>query len=611
MRYKSCWLQTIIIFVLLAFNIGFAYPQTYISEVNFVDIEYVEIYSDLKLNLSQSLFYDDAGAEKANILKLVKNSDSNYYLIAGSNFLDFYNIEDLDCNIYYSGKTNLGYRNLRNAGENFTLQINESFNLSFVKIQDYNFNVNQSLNYNLGENLYVISNKTPCLPFREKGKQEENKEEKQDFDRSNETGEDMLQNNLSQISCKDDFEINLYEERIFSQAEFSFLTNLNNYTIEYWIENYGGEIVKDKYKTKNKNKKTYTPKGSTEIYVIKSFLHDNDNGCIYHSEKEFLYYNNKAEKHEEKVSLEKEKINDIESYVSILNKGKLFFLKDNFIEFEIYKGSDTKKRSVYLFIDNYKIASFETYKNSKIKGRAYIDEYADLISKNFNISIIGLNKSDFASVKISKTTNNTITRKSNKPEINFFSFENNTASFNISYYENQTLEFECYISRIKTKVSNVQRFNLSKSNFSLTLNINETRLNKKLKSEKNSNTDLAELKLTCRYKSPGKSYYNYLNKNFNYTFLKVPKTKKSLVFAERDFNLNNVDENFYDINFQNYVLSKKKPFEELSLVAMDENLLESDNEVIYESKSIKSKNNSYFLAFAALCLLSMGFIIVW
>ena len=46
----------------------------------------------------------------------------------------------------------------------------------------------------------------------------------------------------------------------------------DNYSISYWIENYGGETVRSKRETTNTNTKSYTPRDFTQIYRIKAYL---------------------------------------------------------------------------------------------------------------------------------------------------------------------------------------------------------------------------------------------------------------------------------------------------------------------------------------------------
>lgn len=240
--------------LLLCFLVNCVYSNTFISEINFLDNEFVELYSNTTLNLTNTLFFDDAGINQSNTLSLIQNKNSSFYLIVGENFLNTYNFSNLNCSIYFTQKSELGYRNLKNSAENITLILNESLNLSFIKTDDLNFGENQTLNYNYYTKTYFITNRTLCaLP-------------------------PLNQTNLSNISIKKikpniDFQIILNKQIFENKIQFKFQTNATNYTIEYWIEDYQGNIVKSKYNTTNSNTKSYTPSKQIQIYTIFATLY--------------------------------------------------------------------------------------------------------------------------------------------------------------------------------------------------------------------------------------------------------------------------------------------------------------------------------------------------
>ena len=63
---------------------------------------------------------------------------------------------------------------------------------------------------------------------------------------------------------------------VISDGSIKFYHNImpkaSNFTIEYWIEDLEGNIVKEKINTTNTNEKSYTPKGAEKAYLIKSTL---------------------------------------------------------------------------------------------------------------------------------------------------------------------------------------------------------------------------------------------------------------------------------------------------------------------------------------------------
>ncbi len=58
----------------------------YINEIKFKGDEFVEIYSNETLNLTEMKVYDDNGISKFNTLSLLKSFQSNYTLIIGKDF---------------------------------------------------------------------------------------------------------------------------------------------------------------------------------------------------------------------------------------------------------------------------------------------------------------------------------------------------------------------------------------------------------------------------------------------------------------------------------------------------------------------------------------------
>lgn len=245
------------------FLVNSVYSNQFISEINFLDNEYLEIYSNQTLNLSNSLLFDTAGINKSNTLELYSKKNSSLYLIVGDDFLETYNISNLNCSIYKSGKSNLGYRNLKNTGENLSLLVNSSLNFTFIKLQDYNFNTNQTLNYNYYNDSYYLSNNSICeLP--------------------------KLKIIINQPNYG--FEIIFENSIIFEKLKYKFKTNATNFTIEYWITDYQNNILKSKRNTTNTNTKTFTPKlNSSDILIIHSNLYINSNITKYINQTIFYY----------------------------------------------------------------------------------------------------------------------------------------------------------------------------------------------------------------------------------------------------------------------------------------------------------------------------------
>lgn len=262
---------------LLVISINWVYSTTFISEIDFLDNEFVEIYSNISLNLTHKLLFDDAGLNNSNNLTLIQNKNFSFFLIVGQNFLDNYDYSQLNCSIYYSQKSGLGYRNLKNSGENITILINNQTNLTWIKRTDLNFQENQTLNYNQYNNSYFIKNKNPChfpnLTISNINFSNINISNNSNNDNNKNNTENKKINNSNISIPKIEFQIILDKQIFENKIEFKFQTNATDYIIEYWIEDLQKNIVKNKYNTTNTNLKSFTAPKQTQIYKIFATLY--------------------------------------------------------------------------------------------------------------------------------------------------------------------------------------------------------------------------------------------------------------------------------------------------------------------------------------------------
>jgi len=115
--------------------------------------------------------------------------------------------------------------------------------------------------------------------------------ESDNINESNTTKNDNTQNcNASiYISIKNEsiFYENNAQIKFYNKLEFNYMTNTstntvdntentetNNYSIDYWIEDLSGNIIKNKVTTTNQDEKSFTPKidESDKIFIIKNYL---------------------------------------------------------------------------------------------------------------------------------------------------------------------------------------------------------------------------------------------------------------------------------------------------------------------------------------------------
>ncbi len=663
------------VILVLCSNILSVEGKTHISEINFEENEYIEIYSDDFLNLSNFRLYDELGINKSNELKEISLvSDSKYFLIVSENFLSNENISSLNCSIYSNKKSELGYYGLKNNGENITIYSNISFSnmstnisnfsLNFIKLEDLNFEVNESLSFNLQNNSYFISEKSICKGFGIFSDTIPNSSiiltisnESQNISLINFTEEPIFENisteifenisfdiNLSAINtnelnstnlinqtnlCNYSFEIITSKEIFTDKIKYKFKTNSSNFTIEYFISDFGGEILKEKKNTTSLGEKSFSFDFS-EILIIKATLYT-ENNCILNASKiVYGYSDNKRENLTEVKSTEK-KLNET-SYISILNKAKIENLSTNILEYEIYRGNTTK-RTIYFYHNNKKINSFEVEKYSKISGKIPFDKNLG----NNSIKILGFEietEVNFYPPEINLSQN--YINKSDFMFKDYFEFVN----FSLNNYSRVLFEinssfdydFICYVYFDKTVVSdilNVSNISNESKNNNFSLNLDNLKIKEKLKKTQislnlNQTEKELELKLYCKYKKSSLKTYNSLSYFFNFSLdenildesfeienekinqekLRISSNMTYLSY----FNNSTSSIDFKTLsNFEN----KKINFNEIQVGVEKLNQASNKNLEVYSSKNIFMKENSYFALFLGSILILISLISIW
>lgn len=554
-----------------------AYAQIYISEINFLDEEFVEIYSDDILNLSGKIIYDGNGIEYANNLTLVENKNSSYYLIVGSNFIKNNNLSNLNCSIYDTKRTGPGYDGLNKDGENITIQIGEDTYIAWEKDQSYTFEENQTLNYNSTSTSYYKELKSACLgPIFE--------------DILNETiNESQNNENITPDSCNYNFEITPTSNFFTDKLQFDFTTNATNFTIEYWIEDYSGTIYKNKYNTTNTNTKSYTPKYSN-TFNIKANLYVQN--CTLNDTKTVHFYSeNEYKETTSSTSTQTEQTGNPTSYIQILNEDKFETFQTNLLEYEIYRG-DINKRVVNIYLNNEKIGSIEVDKYSSTKNKIKLE-----LSEGINsILFIGLDiEKEFMIYKQPKEQINELQKETTQSdsktifEITNFDLEDNSIYFDLnSNYQNHSIL--CYVTYIRTKMSEELNLTTQSNLKDLRLQINSQKLLEK------EELNTYPLKLTCKAQKFNTTYYKYANLEFNYTISnKIEKIE--------------ISNNYYSI--QDETPPNIKTLEKEIKTLFSPQITSEKGMVNYTSEGIKTKENSLFSMLIGTSMLIGAFVLSW
>lgn len=580
---------------------------TYISEINFGDLEFIEIYSSTMLNLSESLLHDEGGFEKANTLYHVKIiNNSFFYLIVGYDFLSNYNISGMNCSIYKTGKSNLGYYNLNNVGENITLIVNETLNLSWSSEGDLVFSKNESLhldefNNSLIDNFSFCSFNSVEIVA--------NISENDGLENNSYSSVNISSGNVSMESaaCQAvDFEIDIFDGVYEDKVEFDFETNVSDYKIEYWVEDYlHTKILKNKRNTTSLSTKTYTPQ-STGFYWINSILHYGN--CSKNASVLALFYSEPDIGEDLDYNAAGnfgDVIKNKSSYITILNSGDIISGNSDELIYEIYRG-DTSKRAVYFYLNGDKFFTDYVNKYEKSSGRLLLNPS----SGNNSIFIDGLEISSNLSFKVNYLQTQKVD-KSNKSnfviddEKDYFDLKNISINENeIVFRIDSNINFTswCYVNYIRTTIS--EKINLSSSgDYSLEINNSELKEKEIL--------DIYPIKLLCKYKKEKLKSVYYESFELNYT---INDKNRSVEFFENQQVVNgssmlgglNGTSNFFTFveknSFKNNINSKAQ-FNNSGKI--------NQNYSGYVSKSEKLKEESYFPAFAGVVVLFSAFLIRW
>jgi len=543
--------------------------SSYITEINFDNEEFVELEWNESLP-ENFIIFDEGGLLKNNTATLYqKKTNSSLLLITGSKFKDKYKNKNLNCTIYLTDKTQFSYGGLKNEGESFQIRYKNK-SIVYNSTQKFNFKTNESLNYIKEEEKYIIQKKSPCLIADTKD------------DKINDT---QLKNTNQEIpECNEQFNI-LAKEIYENQIKFSFQTTATNYTIEYWVENYAGEIKKAKINTTNTKEKTYTPNEKTEIYSIKADL--TYNNCTKHQEKIVSFFNNDTDKTNTKeIAKEKSK----NSSIKILNEDEILNGNKK-VELEIHRG-ETNKRTTYLYLNSVMLMSFELEKFTTLKTKITL---SSLEEKNeLYVEGLGLNKSLEFFLLDTKEKSNTENTNS-KEETQQFNIEiletsNNETKFNISTnIENNSIL--CYILHKKTRISNTINTSVLKTSTRV-LKINKTLLDERFK-EMNT----IELKLLCKYKPQKiKTFYS---KSILFNLSKNQSEKINLTL-----NSTRIEETqTYNTSTLNSFNSLQKDSEKITKQPI-ENKTEN-----FTSSQQKIKNNSLYFIFFGVTLVFL--LMIW
>jgi hypothetical protein len=577
-----------IFFLISIFLISNIFTISYINEIDFLEDNFVEIYSDTFLNLTNSNISDEGKTQ--NLILKKENLSSNFYLIISNEFENKYDLNNFKCNIYSVNENNIGSYGLKNSGENITIKINSTFNLSFENSFSFSLNENESLNFNNLTNSFYSNLTNPCS-----------------INIHNTTFSNS--NSLNEIS----FGLNFLNEKSYgvfeNSLQFQFETNTKqNYIITYWIEGVYNGLVKPKKNSTNTNIKRHSPSSKEnfiDILTIYGELYIN-NSLNKTINKTITFFSNNIFKEIINSTLTREKIVEIEkivekeifsnqikygnkSFIRILNKEKNQIL--NKLEFEIFKGNDTTKRTIYFKLNNKEILKIQNLKKFDYrKGVLNLN----LIKENNTILIEGLNKkieTEFKKIEILKT-------KKQKQFLEIIDLQIDELNLKFKINTNlKSLEGKCYIRYGKKKVSNDFKLKNQKNQKGVL----------KLKFSKIVEIDKDKIPLIfyCKYKKINLKTFKYKKLNFiispDFLIQKLNLTKNNSLLNLENFSIKLIK----TINSKNEIKQNK------TLKIKQNNKTDNENKLsgFYLTKNSKNKEISIIFFLTFLSILSITLVI--
>lgn len=504
------------------------YSGAYISEIGFVGDEFVEIYSDSFLNLTNSSVVDDSG--KINSLNLVHNvNDSNFYLVVGGNFVLNNNVDDFNCSVYVTDKTQVSNGGLKSGGESFSIG-GDLFDFDLGD-EDYDFMDYESLNYNYNDSEFVVLNSSICsFPIFEDIFIDNITYNDSSNISSNVTDEVLSPNS----SCGNiGLSIILKEELVLDKFYFKFVLDDFgsgdsdsggdvfdlvgfNYSLNYWVEDYSGDVVKDSRDTKSLAWKSFSPKGATNIYRFYgdlSYFVDNLTCSVMNSSVGYFYSDYVPVVFSSKSDTKSSSVSDnsdlsTEPYVKFLNLDSVLNGSLDILEYEIYRGN-SRKYVVNFFVGSKNILKLKLDKFSKVSGKVKVDfELGDFFR------VIGFGYDDKYNFSISddfggNSYKNINLTKRGKQFFEVLGLRQNGSNvlFNVSSNVNN-LEGSCYLNLVRTKVSDKVNLSLvGYEDFIGILNVSSDKI-----------TDLnSSLRFICKYRSFGLKSWKYYSRDFNFS----------------------------------------------------------------------------------------------
>ena len=481
-----------------------------ITQIKPIGAEFLQIETSKNISFEGATIKSPSDATNYNTLSLEQNkSNSNKTLIIGSNFEEKNNLNDLDCTIYQTDRSQVAFGGMSNSGEEIKIS-SDNLTLNWNPDRKYSLDDNQSINTLANEKI----ESSPCSKVSNSTNNNENQQENQNTKYQSKKNKINISDECLFCDCPNDFEIRTPSLLQKDSIKYDFKTSIENPEIKYWVEYFNGSIARSPFTTSSLSTKTYTPT-KTGAYIINAIL--NTSECKI-KDRQMTFFQKKGE------NIKEDEIKN--SSIKIENKDELKNNKAEEIEYTVYRG-DTLKRVVYVKLDNKELTSFETDQMSSTSGSIKMPEINS--PKKLTIKGLGIKKElnitpkqndDSTHKSSSQSTQTSPNQKSSKNEkdtpdssksmeFNITNTNQNQQNLTIDFTTTHKGDILCRVVIRRTEISNTIEDTFSHGKNTMTLNL------KPNKTEKMNESELKNSQIFCQYKKSELKTFNSYRKDLD------------------------------------------------------------------------------------------------
>ena len=289
-----------------SFSVSFSIS---ITEIQFDSEEFVEIVVNETefLSFNESYFnVEDSGNNSFSLRQSHQNS--SIILIVGSNFISEaeekydINISNLNCKIYQTEGSEVGFFALNNGGEAFKIQFSSNLNVSYDNLNTPTFNDNETLHFN--STYQYKSSFSPCELDNSQKEVFGTILQFSSYNDSSPTQTNFSHNDSinfstnNQENIKSSCELNLDVDDIIEDSKIQFtFTGNTSLGVTYFIEDGASNVVRSPFTSSTASSKSYTPRKNGKFIVFGEINDENCSKEIKVNESTF-FYNSQLDKEE-------------------------------------------------------------------------------------------------------------------------------------------------------------------------------------------------------------------------------------------------------------------------------------------------------------------------